>query len=517
MSNINNFRLLKCLKNITYGEIYLSQGEKSDKYFITKRLRREQVDKPEAKNYLKQIDILKQLKHPNICKLVDFKKDHKYYYLVYEFINGGCLSDCFEQYKRKYHTPFFPEEIIQYIMRQVVDAFKYIHGKNIIHRKIKLENIMVNYSNNEDLKNLNLLKAKIKIIDFSSAVQGFGRTIFESNQNMHPLLLKKYNENLSRKSENLIYDIKIDIWSLGAICYQMLIGKPIFDANSLEDLIKKVKEGVYTVPTILSREVVSFLNSMLQINPENRLSIEELSQHPFLIKDFREFRKIPLKKSFEKNNQYELNINFNKHHTIWSIFAEDDEKKLSDIKQKEDNFNQKSKSEYSSLFPSYPKESPTPSTFVSSTLISENKYSKISNNSNMSNTHHNPNEEKYNYNYFPKIQKSFYGQNMHSQNQNNQNSQYMYNIQINNNIQNFKGRNMRMLLPRQNSGDIIPPSNNMYINFNIGPDIYGQKNQVKYGDNKGIINNVPIINSKNYCRPMDNEESIKENGLCCIM
>ena len=88
---------------------------------------------------------------------------------------------------------------------------------------------------------------------------------------MSPILLKKLNSD-DEKASKLGYDIKADIWSLGAIFYEMLIGKYIFDAEDMEELVKKVEDGEYTIPTSLSKEVASFLNGMPQYNPELRLN-----------------------------------------------------------------------------------------------------------------------------------------------------------------------------------------------------------------------------------------------------
>ena len=128
-----------------------------------------------------------------------------------ECINGGRLSDCFERYKIQYNTPFFPEQIVKYIMTQLISALKYIHSNGIMHRDIRLENIMIQYSSEKDRKDLNLLKAKIKIIDFGLAVKGFGKTILDNPQNMPPLMLKKFLESgASKISKTTTYDQKID-------------------------------------------------------------------------------------------------------------------------------------------------------------------------------------------------------------------------------------------------------------------------------------------------------------------
>ena len=98
--------------------------------------------------------------------------------------------------------------------------------------------------------------------------------------NMAPLLLKKLTSN--GKIRKLGYDNKEDIWSIGSICYEMLIGKPAFDAEDLDDLVDKVEKGNYNVPFTLSKEVVSFLNGMLQYDPKARLTCQQLIKHRFL-------------------------------------------------------------------------------------------------------------------------------------------------------------------------------------------------------------------------------------------
>lgn len=67
-----------------------------------------------------------------------------------------------------------------------------------MHRDIKLENIMISYNNDDDLNNLNLLKARIKIIDFGSSIKGFGRTILGSELTMDPFILNKYTKKTNK-------------------------------------------------------------------------------------------------------------------------------------------------------------------------------------------------------------------------------------------------------------------------------------------------------------------------------
>jgi serine/threonine protein kinase len=194
---------------------------------------------------------------------------------------------------------------------------------------------MVNFENEADKKNLNMMRAQIKIIDFGFAMylskSSLTFTALGSPINMDPIILQKFTKR-GIDRDKVGYDFKADIWSLGTICYEMLIGEAVFNAETLNELVRKVENGSYSIPTCVSREVVSFLNGMLQYKGEKRLSAEELSKHPFLTKNIKNFSKINTRKVSKKINNQNLNINIKKNQTIWAIFNEDDEKQLAKIK-----------------------------------------------------------------------------------------------------------------------------------------------------------------------------------------
>ena len=108
---------------------------------------------------------MKELNHKNIVKLEDVKVTTNHYYLVMEFCNGSSLTECLRKYQEKYGRPF-SEEIVQYLMKQIIVGIRYIHKRNIIHRDLKLDNILVNFDSNADKQNVNMMKAIVKIIDF---------------------------------------------------------------------------------------------------------------------------------------------------------------------------------------------------------------------------------------------------------------------------------------------------------------------------------------------------------------
>ena len=331
---IDEYSLIKSIGKGAFGEVFLTSKEGTDQLFATKKVSKKKADSPKINKYfINEISILREIKHKNIIHFETIKHTIHNYYIITEFCNGGALSDCLQKYRKKYGKPF-PEEIVQHIMRQIVDALKYLHGKKIIHRDIKLDNILVNFENEEDKNNINMLKATIKIIDFGFATHlgkaNLRYSTLGSPINMDPILLKKLAAQNS--AANLIgYDEKADIWSLGTVCYEMLIGQGVFNAENMIELIKKVENGNYHVPLNLSKEVVSFLNGMLQYSAKNRLSAEELSRHHFLTKNIKEFKRIDLTKVSNKIDNKGININIKRNQSIWGIFTEEDEKALIDI------------------------------------------------------------------------------------------------------------------------------------------------------------------------------------------
>jgi serine/threonine protein kinase len=330
---VDNLILEKLLGKGSFGEVHLTRITGDSKLYATKVYDRERIENTEAFKYLtNEINIMHNLNHPNIVKFIQVKKTKKHYYIVMEYCNGGELEKALEKYQLKYGKPF-SEEIVQHLMRQIISAFKYMHANQIMHRDIKLENILVNFESEKDKNDLNMMKATVKIIDFGFACKigknALTYTTIGNPMNMSPLILKKLTSH--GKVRQLGYDMKADIWSLGAICYQMLIGKAAFDADDIDELVEKIEKGIYKVPTNLSKEVVSFLNGMLQYEPQARLTAEQLYNHQFLQENIQNFHTIDLNQVSNRVKKNELEIDTKKNKSIWAIFNEDVENKLNKI------------------------------------------------------------------------------------------------------------------------------------------------------------------------------------------
>ena len=303
--------MIKSVGKGAFGEVFLASKKGIENNLAVKKISKKLVETPKVKKYFNnEIYILKNVNHPNIIKLYEIKQTLNNYYLVFDLCNGGGLSNCLEKYMKKKKKPF-TEEIVQHLMRQIVSGLQYLHNNKILHRDIKLDNILVHFENDEDLKNLNLLKSRIKIIDFGFARylndSELAQSILGSPINMDPHILAKMRKIDNNQSFG--YDEKADIWSLGTICYEMLVGSLPFDANTYEELQSKINKGDYKIPSDLklSQEAISFINGMLQYDYKARLDVNQLANHIFLQYNIKDFSSVDLGKSILLNAKQDPN------------------------------------------------------------------------------------------------------------------------------------------------------------------------------------------------------------------
>ena len=282
MKKIDDLILLKSLGKGNFSEVFLTQKENTNLMYATKIMVRSVYDKPPLWNRLiNEVQILKKANHPNIVKFVELKKSQKNWYLVTEYVNGGSLLSNLKKYIQMYRRAF-PEDIVQYLMKQILSALSYLHLNKIIHRDLKLDNILVSYPTEYDKQCLNLKKCQVKLIDFGFATKLNGTlayTALGTPFNMDPVIL----EQISTGKPNGGYNEKVDIWSLGTLCYQMVVGHSPFNGVSMKDLFQRVKKGEYILPNTLSEEIVLFINGMLQQKQEKRATADQLLNSNFIL------------------------------------------------------------------------------------------------------------------------------------------------------------------------------------------------------------------------------------------
>ena len=225
------------------------------------------IDDMEIKN---EINILKSLSHPNIVKIYEFFDTAVDYYIVTEYCKKGEL---FEYINNKYS-----ERQLAVLFYQVFSGLCYLHEKKILHRDLKLENLMIS----EIEKDINTGEEYfwMKIIDFGTA------KIFERKKKEKEIIGSSYYIAPEVLKKN--YNEKCDTWSVGVILYMTLTGVPPFDGETDEDIIHRIKIGKYskTNKRFLehSPEVIDLVNSLLERNIDKRLSAKQALEHQWFKK-----------------------------------------------------------------------------------------------------------------------------------------------------------------------------------------------------------------------------------------
>ena len=281
ISIVDDLILMSYIDSGCFAEIYLSKKQDSNILLATKKISLNYISvEPLFKTSLQtEINFLKEMNHPNIIKLYEVKVKPDYIYLIMEYCNGGSLKSALNTYKAKYGKPF-SEEIVKYLMNQILLAVEYLHSQGIVHRDLKLDNILLKYNNNNKLNEINdtnIFESEIKIIDFNISTRAKKIT-----QEDEIILNDDYEENN--------FNEKFDIWYLGLLCYEMFFGEKLFGSENNNGHI--INQPYVIIPQNISLEAQTFLLSMLQKDSNKRLSAKELLKHNFLQKNT-EINKLP--------------------------------------------------------------------------------------------------------------------------------------------------------------------------------------------------------------------------------
>ena len=315
--------------------VYLAKKKKKNVLTAIKSIPKNKMDKDAEKNFRRELQNLHNLKHPNIIQILDYLNNKNTNYIILEYCNGGNLGEYVKKYINKNKAPL-NEFFIQKLLRQIAPALEYMHSKNIIHRDIKLENILLNFNNYPNIpkngkapqplkfseKSLNKdFSAKITGLNFSKDLiqDNMGSTILGSPLYMSPDMVERLDDKSTKK-----YNTSADLWSLGVITYELLTGTTPFTGTEFKEVFKKIENGLYKLPNKLkpSIEIISLINGLLQYYPEKRLNWEQIKEHPFLTKNVEDFNYIDLELySDGEKNEVEINSkDSNSDNLLWIFF-----------------------------------------------------------------------------------------------------------------------------------------------------------------------------------------------------
>eukprot|EP01135_Chromosphaera_perkinsii_P005335 Nk52_evm16s343 gene=Nk52_evmTU16s343 len=215
-----------------------------------------------------ELEILKEIEHPNMIKLYDHYETERYLYLVTELASDG---DLFDRVVSKKKRKALSEKDASHLIKQLVLGVEYLHRQNVVHRDLKPENILID--SGSDGKDI------VKVCDFGLATtiskgQKLG-TVCGTPTYVAPEILSEEG-----------YDEKVDIWAIGVITYILLCGHPPFHSKVQKMLFQKIRKGEYDFHEkywgCISSSAKELIKHMLTVDPKERFTASQVLEHPWI-------------------------------------------------------------------------------------------------------------------------------------------------------------------------------------------------------------------------------------------
>ena len=257
---LNDYTLIKDIGEGNFGKVKLAKLKSTKEKFAIKILDKEKLKTQTKSTLFNEIEIISRLDHKNIIHVEKILEDSKNYYIIMEYCEKGELFDYIVNKER-----LNPAEASLFFY-QLINGVEYIHQQGFAHRDLKPENLL-------------LTKEKIlKIIDFGLCHDFDGENYLTtkcgSPSYAAPEILKGYP-----------YDgFKTDIWCCGIILYAMLCGYLPFDGDNNQEIFQSIVECKPEFPDFLEDDSINLLIWILNSEPNDRISIEEIKCHPFYLK-----------------------------------------------------------------------------------------------------------------------------------------------------------------------------------------------------------------------------------------
>ena len=268
----DNYKIICKLGKGSFGSVFKVKHKITGEIRAMKIIKNTSVDDKvgvDNVKFLKEIQVLKELDHPNIIKIFEYYLDNKNHYIIQELLTGG------ELYETIVKSHKFNEKKAAFIMKQILSALNYLHSKGIVHRDIKPENILVQNIDKKKNKNDEIY---IKLIDFGAS------NFFKENEILKLKVGSPYY--IAPEVLNKNYNEKCDIWSAGVVLYVMLTGKFPFVGQTSQKLFESIKTGKYAKEgkewEAISIEAKELIGKMLELDKDKRISASECLKSEFL-------------------------------------------------------------------------------------------------------------------------------------------------------------------------------------------------------------------------------------------
>jgi serine/threonine protein kinase len=258
VAELKDYQLGDCLGKGAFGSVYRALNWGTGETVAVKQIKLADLPKSELRVIMLEIDLLKNLDHPNIVKYQGFVKTPETLNIILEYCENGSLHSISKNFGR------FPENLVGLYMSQVLHGLLYLHEQGVIHRDIKGANI------------LTTKQGLVKLADFGVASRTTG--LHESSVVGTPYWMAPEVIELAGATT------ASDIWSLGCTVIELLDGKPPYHKlQPMPALFRIVNDDHPPLPQGASPTVLDFLGQCFQKDPNLRVSARKLLKHPWIV------------------------------------------------------------------------------------------------------------------------------------------------------------------------------------------------------------------------------------------
>ncbi|XP_012603967.2 aurora kinase A [Microcebus murinus] len=255
---LEDFEVGRPLGKGKFGNVYLAREKQSKFILALKVLFKAQLEKAGVEHQLRrEVEIQSHLRHPNILRLYGYFHDATRVYLILEYAPLGTV------YRELQKLSKFDEQRTATYITELANALSYCHSKRVIHRDIKPENLLLGSA------------GELKIADFGWSVHAPSSrrtTLCGTLDYLPPEMI-----------EGRMHDEKVDLWSLGVLCYEFLVGKPPFETSTYQETYRRISRVEFTFPDFVTDGARDLISRLLKHNPRQRPVLREVLEHPWII------------------------------------------------------------------------------------------------------------------------------------------------------------------------------------------------------------------------------------------
>ncbi|KDO31023.1 AUR protein kinase, partial [Saprolegnia parasitica CBS 223.65] len=258
---IHDFDIGRELGRGRFGQVFLAREKSSRKILAIKILTKEQLHLGGVVQQLKrEVEIHSRIRHPHILPLYATFQDDSKVYLVLKYAPHGDL------FTRLKNAPCgrLDERAAARVMAQLISAIHTCHQHNVVHRDIKPENILLG------------AEEEVLLADFGWSAANV--TASNRRETLCGTLDYLSPEMLNGQK----YDASVDIWAIGVLLFELLVGKPAFESHDQSQTSELILNARYRIPLFVSREAKDLIRRFLKKDPADRITLAEAIEHPWL-------------------------------------------------------------------------------------------------------------------------------------------------------------------------------------------------------------------------------------------